>query len=113
MPLINCEIVLDLNQSENCVKVSTNVADQAATFSIKDTKHYVLVVTLSTQDNVKLLEQLKSGIERTINQNEYQIKVSTERVNRYLDFSIDPSFQGVNRPFVLPFEDEAQRTSCK
>ena len=42
-----------------------------------------------------------------------QTKVSTERVNQYLDFLIDPSFPGVNRFFVLPFEDVTQRTSDK
>ena len=101
MPLINCEITIDLNYSENCVIVPTNVAAQATTFSITDTKRYVPVVTLSTQDNAKLLQQLKYGFKRTINWNKYQTKVSTERINQYLDFLIDPSFQGVNRPFVL------------
>ena len=56
MLLINCEITLDLNWSENCVIVATNVPAQATTFSIIDTKLYVPVVTLSTQDNAKLLE---------------------------------------------------------
>ena len=45
--------------------------------------------------------------------NEYQTKVSTEIINQYLDFLIDPSFQGVNILFVLPFDNEAQRTSYK
>ena len=67
MPLINCEITLDLNWFENCVIVATNVAVQAKTFSITDTKLYAPVVTLSTQDNAKLLEQLKSDFKRTIN----------------------------------------------
>ena len=61
MHFINSEINLDLNWSENCVIVATNVAAEAATFSITDTKLYVPVVTLSIQDNAKLLEQLKSG----------------------------------------------------
>ena len=61
MSFINSEINLDLNRSEICVIVATNVAAQAATFSITDTKLYVLVVTISIQDNAKLLEQLKSG----------------------------------------------------
>ena len=52
MPLINCEITLDLSWSENCVIVATNVAAQATTFSITDTKLYVPVVTLSTQENL-------------------------------------------------------------
>ena len=54
MPLINCEVNLILNWSANCVIVSTNVANQNATFTITDTKLYVAVVTLSTQDNAKL-----------------------------------------------------------
>ena len=56
MSLINCVINLDLNWSENCVIVATNVAAQATTFPITDTKLYVPVVTLSTQDNAKLLK---------------------------------------------------------
>ena len=71
MPLINYEITLDLNWSENCVIVATDVANQGATFSITDTKLYVPVVTLATQDNTKLLEQLKSGFKITINWNKY------------------------------------------
>ena len=58
MPLINCEVTLDLNLSESCVIVATNVA-QTTKVSITDTKLYVPVVTLLTQDNAKLLEQLK------------------------------------------------------
>ena len=83
--LINCEINLDLNWSKTCAIVITNVADQGATFSITDTKLYVPAVTSSTQDNTKLLEKLKSGFKRTINWNEYQLKISTERSNQYLD----------------------------
>ena len=93
--------------------MATNVVDKDTTFSISDTKLYVPVVTLSTQDNAKLLEQLKSGFKRTISWNKYQPKASTERPNQYSDFLIDPSSHGVNRLFVLPFENEAQRTSNK
>ena len=57
MPLINCEITLDLNWSENCVIVAINVTAQTTTISITDTKLYVPVVTLSTQDIAKQLEQ--------------------------------------------------------
>ena len=73
------------------------MADQAATFSVTDTKLYVPAVTLSTQDTAKLLEELKSGFKRTVNQNKYQPKVSTERQNQYLDLLIDPNFQEANR----------------
>ena len=57
----------------------TDVANQVIKFSITDTKLYVLVVTLSTQDNTKLLGQLKSGFKRTITWNECQLKISAER----------------------------------
>ena len=59
MPLINCEINLSLTWYANCV-VSNAAANQVTTFGITDTKLYFPVVTLSTQDNAKLLEQLKS-----------------------------------------------------
>ena len=71
MPLINCEINLILTWSTNCVFVSTSVTKQNATFEITDTKLYVPVVTLSTQDNFKLLQQLNSGFKRVINWNRY------------------------------------------
>ena len=111
MPLINWEITLDLNWHENIA--ANNVAAQATTFPMTDTKIYVPVVTLLTQDYVKLLEQLKSGFKKTINWNKYQPQVSPERQNQYLDFLVDQSFQGVNRFFVLLFENEAQRISNK
>ena len=71
MPLISCEINLILAWSKHCVVVSTNVANQNATFEITDTKLYVPVVTLLTQYNSKLLHQLKSGFKSVINWNKY------------------------------------------
>ena len=111
MALINFEITLGINWSEKRIMVVTNIANQGATYSITDTKLYVTFVTLSTQDNAKLLEQLKLSFKRTINWNKYQANVSTERVNQYLDYLIDPSLQGMKRLCVLLFENEAQRTS--
>ena len=67
MPLINCEVNLMLTLSENWVIISTNNAGQNATFAMTDTKLYVPVVTLSTQDNARLLQELKFGIKRVIN----------------------------------------------
>ena len=113
MLLINCAINLDLSWSKNCILAVTDVANQVTTFSVTDTKVFLPVVTSSTQGNAKLLEQLKSGFKRTINWNKYQSKKSIERQNQYLDYLIDPSFQGVNRLFVLSFEDEEQQTSYK
>ena len=68
---------------ESCVLVPTTMANQAGTLRITDTKLYVPVVPLSTQDNAKQLGQLKSGFKRTINWNKYQSKVSIKRRNRY------------------------------
>ena len=103
MPLVNCEINLILTWSEDWVISSENGEKK---LKIIDTKLYVPVVTLSTQNNAKVLEQLKSGLKRTINWNKYQTKVSAEGQNQYLHFLIDPSFQRVNRLFVLLFENE-------
>ena len=64
MPLFNCEVNLILTWSSSCV-ITTSTG--AGTFAITDTKLYVPVVTLSTQDNAKLLQQLKSGFKRKIN----------------------------------------------
>ena len=74
MPLINCEVELILTWSAGCVIIYTDVADQVPTFTITETNLYVPVVTLSTQDNAKLLLQLKSGFKRTINWNNYLSK---------------------------------------
>ena len=66
-----------------------------------DTTFDVPVVTLSTQDNAKMLEQFSSDFKTTINWNKYQSKVSTERQSKYLDLLIDPTFQGVDRIFFF------------
>ena len=75
--------------------MATNIAAQATTFSITDTKPYVSAVNLLTQDNAKLPEQVKSGFKRAINWNNYPTIKSVERPDQYLDQLIDPSFQGV------------------
>ena len=93
--LINCEINLILTWPGNCL-LSNNT--KATTFAVADTKPHVSVVTLSPQDNLKLLQQLKSGFKRTINWNKYER--ITKAPNPYLDFLINPSIQGVNRMFV-------------
>ena len=108
MQLINYEISFILIWSENLV--FSNALNQTATFAITETKLYVPVVTLSTQYNAKLLQQLKLGLKRTINWNKCQSKITTEAVNWYLDFLIDPSFQGVNRLVVLLFENGNDKT---
>ena len=69
MLLINCEVNLIVTWSSTCVITNSTGAGR---FEITDTKLYVSVVTLSTQDNAKLLQQIKSGFKRTINWNKYQ-----------------------------------------
>ena len=71
MLLINCEINLILTCSANCV-IANAVANLTTTFGITDTKLYVPIVTLSIQDNTKLLQQLKPGFKRAMNCNKYQ-----------------------------------------
>ena len=113
MSLINCEIDFISTWSANCVIVYTNVANQSATFQITETKLYVPVVTLSTQDNAKLLPQLKSSFKRIINWNKYLAKPKLLRQNPNLNHLVEPSFQGINKLFVLAFENDVQRTSSK
>ena len=111
MPLINREVELILTWSADCVIVSTNVADQNPTFAITEANLYVPVVTLSTQDNAQFLPQLKSGFKRAISWNKYLPKPELLPQSPNLDHLIEPSFQGVNRLFVLVFENDKQRTS--
>ena len=94
MPLINCEVKLDLTCSSTCV-----ITDSTGTgiFAITDTKLYVPVITLSTQENAKLLQQSKSGCKRVINWNKYLSKPELLRINPNLNYLVEPSFQGVNR----------------
>ena len=94
--------------SKDCV--ITNSTGEGK-FAITETKLYVPVVTLSTTDNGKLLQQLKSGFKKTISWNKYQSNIKTFAQNIYLNYLINPSFQGVNRLFVLAFENENGRTS--
>ena len=104
----NCIVNLILTWSSTCVITTSTVAGR---FAITDAKLYVPVVTLSTEDNTKLLQQLKSGFKRTINCNKCQSDPKTYAQNRYLNHLVDPTFQGVDRLFVLSFENEDDRKS--
>ena len=94
MPLIHCKINLVPTWSENCVISSNTPSNQEPIFVITDTKPHVPVITLSTDCNV----------------NVHQSKVLTPTQNKYLDYLIDPSFQGVNNPFVLLCENNVYPT---
>ena len=76
-------------------------------------KYYVPVVTLSTQDNAKLLPQLKSDFKRTISWNKYLSKRELLPQNSYLIHLTEQSFQGANRLFVLAFENDGQTINDK
>ena len=82
---INCKNNLILTWSVNCVVTSSTTAIQATTFPITDAKLYVPVVTLSTDNNAKLLQQLKSSFTKTTNWNKYHSKVTIQGQNQYLD----------------------------
>ena len=113
MSLINCEVELILTWSAGCVIIYTDVANQVPTFTITETNLYVPVVTLSTQDNAKLLPQLKNGFKRTITWKKYLTKPELLARNANLNHLIEPSFQGINRRLVLAFENDDQKTSNK
>ena len=70
-------------------------------------------MTLSTQDNVKLLQQLKSGFKGVINWNKYLSKLELLAQNPSLNDLVEPILQGVNIFFILAFENDTQRTSAK
>ena len=100
MPLIKLKLIkvnLILTWSANCVIIYTNVENQNPTFEITETKLYVPVATLSTQDNTKLLQQVKSGFKRTINWNKYLSKPELLAQNPNLNHLVEASFQEVNR----------------
>ena len=110
MPLISCEVSLELKWNKNCVITSLQrrqvdagppiVRDNAptgATLNINDCKLYVPVVTLSKNDEIKLLTNLKSGFKREIKWNKYRSHKSTEAANNNLNILIDPTFTNVNR----------------
>ena len=83
IPLINCEITLHLKYSRKCTIVVGIANNQNQTFQINDTKLYVPVVALSTQQNINLLEQQESGFKRIINWNKYLTKTTNQAQNRY------------------------------
>ena len=108
MPLINCEVNLILTWSSNCVITNSTGTGR---FAITDTKLYVPVVTLSTQENTKLLQQLKLVFKRVINWNKYLSKPELLAQNADLNHLVEPNIQGVYRFFILAFENDKPRTS--
>ena len=87
----NAPIDREIDNSENAI------------FEIKDTKLYIPVVTLSKENDIKLLEQLKTGLKRTIKWNKYRSQMTIQPKNSNLNHFIDPTFMNVNKLFVLSF----------
>ena len=88
-----------------------DISPANATFQITDTKLYVPMVTLSTEDDNNFLEQLKSGFKRTIKWNKYRSEMTNQAKTNHLNHLIDPTFTKVNRLFVLSFENGEDKTS--
>ena len=114
IPLINCEVELVFTWFKNCVLVDMterdaevyNLAIAAPTgleFEITDTELYVPVVTLSKENDTKLLQQLKTGFKRIIKWNKYRSQMTIQPENNNWNYLIDPTFTIVNRLFVLSF----------
>ena len=118
IPLVNCEVSLGLSWSAVCVITSMekrllvaghpNRGDSPtnATFKITDTKLYVPIVTLSAENDNKLLEQLKAGFKRTIKWNKYRSEFSNQARCNIFNCLIDSTFTNVNRLFALSFKNE-------
>ena len=79
--------------------------------TINDCKLCIPVVTLSKDDEIKLLTNLKSGFTRQIIWNKYRSRVSTEGTNNNLNILIDPTFTNVNRSFILAYQTADDRQS--
>ena len=89
------------------------VAPSGATFKIADTQLYVPVVTLSKENDTKILEQLQSGFKRTIKWNEYRSQMTIQSNKNNLNYLIDPTFTNVNRLFTLSFQRIAGENNTK
>ena len=90
---------------------SAIIPPTGATFTITNAKIYVLVVTLLTEDDNKLLQQLKTRFKRTIKWNKYRSKMTNQAKTNNLNYLIHPTFSKFNRIFVLLFESEDDRAS--
>ena len=123
IPLISCEVSLELKRNKHCVITSleeiqidaglpaVNAPPTGATLAIKDCKLYIPVVTLSKDNEIKLLTNLKSGFTREIIRNKCRSQMITEAANNNLNILIDPTFTNVNRLFVLTYQNADDRQS--
>ena len=121
LPLINCEIKLNLSGSKKCITseilnfivVPVNPASNppiehiierfttGPTFQINNATLYVPIITLSINDNVKFLENLKQGFKRTISRNKYRSEITTLPEKYNLDYVVDTTFRNINQRLIL------------
>ena len=107
-PLVNCKIELSLNWIEKCLLTTANTA----IFKITDVKLYVPIVTLSAEDNVKLLKLLSEGFKRTVYWNKYKVtdnkivEIANNNEEKYIRELLDSSWQGLKRLFVLAYNNK-------
>ena len=116
IPLINCEVELILTWFKSCVLIDKSAREanyganpvvyeiynpENATFKITDVKLFVPVVSLSKENDIQLLAQLKRGFKRTIKWNKYRSQMTIQPQNNNLNYLIFPIFTNVNRLFVL------------
>ena len=104
MPFINYKTELDLKWTRNCVLIEQYDHMISVSCTITSTKPYVSVVTLSVNDNIKFLENIKQGFKRTISWNKYRSEITTQPNNSNLDYLIDPTLWNINRLFLLSFK---------
>ena len=84
-------------------------------FQINNAKRYVSVVTLSINDNIKLLKNIKQGFKRTISWSKYKSEITAQTKNNNLDYLIDPTVRKIKRSFALSFKnsnDDSTRDFC-
>ena len=79
-------------------------------FQINNARLYVPVVTLSVNDNIRFLENIKQGFKGTISWNKYRSETTTQTKDNNLDYLIDPKFRNINRLFVLSFKNDNDDT---
>ena len=124
MPLINCKVELKLKWTKYCVlsvagnenDINNNDNANNFIFTMKDTKLYVLVVTLSARNNQKLSQLISKGVERSVCSKEYKTKSDNKSTTKEFRYFLESNFVGVNRLFVLVYtnhDNNAKRFNAR
>ena len=112
MPLIKCEIELDLKWTRNCVLIEEDDITSIS-FIITKPKLYIPVVTLLIIDNIKYSENIRQGPKRTSYWNKHRSEIATQPKSNNLDYLIDPTFRNMNRLFILSFKNDENDPTMK